>query len=520
MKEVDKQTKCNIIAFVVVLTIGVSVRIFNFGNVPFGLNQDEVSMAYDSYADMTYGMDRNGDHNPIYAVAWGSGQNMGYNYIVRPFIAMFGLSTFAIRLPMLLLNIVSLVIFYFLVRSCMGEKIAFWAFFLLTICPWHIMISRWALESNLAVPVLIFANYCFVKARQKKGYFIAGMISSALCIYAYSATIFLITIFVPVITIYCFIKKIVPKSFILIGCATFIIITLPMIVFLVVNLFKLPPCHFLWFSVPRLSEMRSNATTIFSGDTALINVFFNNMLNFLKLLKNMDDDLISNAIPHIGAIYTFLLPFIILGAVIITKRMRKEAKDMFVPFLWLIAALFQAMVVIVNINRINVLFPMLVLCAAVGLDFLFKRIKGTSVVVPVVCILCFTVFCGNYFNDYKKNCQGLFFCGFVEAVTYATQNSSGNVYFTNQVNSPYIFSLYAQKTDPRDFLNSVEYDNLDSPSRYVYYYDCFITGIPVDLSTRSGDAYIFHCEDEIPIDIKNSNYEYEKFNYYIVVLIK
>lgn len=266
--------------------------------------------------------------------------------------------------------------------------------------------------------------------------------------------------------------------------------------------------------------MRSTATTIFFGDTSLLSAFSNNVLNLLTLLKNMDDGLISNAIPGIGAIYIFLLPFIVLGGIILTGQMKENTKDLFIPYVWLLAAISQALVVIVNINRINILFPMLIVCAAIGLNFLFERIKGATVVTVAVCTISFAVFCGNYFNEYKDNCQGLFFAGFTDAVTYAAQNSTDNVYLTNQVNAPYIFSLYAQKTDPKDYLASVKYDNVNSPFRYVYFYDRFLTGVPADLSIQSGDSYVFHNGDTIPIDINNENYSYKVFDYYTVVLVK
>lgn len=54
-----------------IFVIGILVRSAFFWIYPLGLNQDEASVTYDAYADLEYGFDRNGDHNPVYSVAWG-----------------------------------------------------------------------------------------------------------------------------------------------------------------------------------------------------------------------------------------------------------------------------------------------------------------------------------------------------------------------------------------------------------------------------------------------------------------
>lgn len=504
---------------IAIVLIGLCVRCLAFGDLPYGLNQDEASMAYDAYADMTYGMDRNGDHLPIYAVAWGSGQNMGYNYLVRPFIAVLGLTPLAVRLPMLLLNCLSLLAFYGFANACFGQKTALWAVFLLAICPWHIMLSRWALESNLAVPLIIFAAYCFAKAPKRHVFFALGMAFSALCMYAYSATIFFLALFVPTMVVTALVQRLVPKRWIFVGCAVFVLLALPLAAFFVVNLFKLPACHFLGFAIPRLSEMRSNATTVFFGSTPPLHAFAKNLLNLLNLLVRMDDGRISNAIPYIGAIYLVLLPFIAIGSVRVLLRLKKESRSVLIPLAWLCAALAQALVVVVNINRINVLFPVLVLCAAVGVQWVAERIKAVRVVVVVVCMVFFGVFCGYYFQSYAKDSAKAFYPGLDTAIAYAAEHAAGEVYYTDTMNATYIYSLYGQKTDPKVFLNTVEYDSASAPFRYVYRYDRFVTGIPAEPQVQTGQAYVLQVDEAVPAALETTGNERKTFGNYEVIIV-
>lgn len=485
-----------------VLLMGVLVRCIAFGDLPSGLNPDEASMAYDAYADMTYGMDRNGDHLPVYAVAWGSGQNMGYNYLVRPFIALLGLNAFAVRLPMLLLNCLSLLAFYGLAKACFGPKTGLWALFLLAVCPWHIMLSRWALESNLAVPVMIFAAYFLVKARARPVLFVPGLGLCALCLYAYSATVFFVALFVPTVVLAALVQKTVPKRWLLAGCVVFAVLALPMAAFFTVNLLKLPACRFLGLTIPRLSEMRSADTTVLFGTTPRLQALWQNALNFGKLLLRMDDGRISNAIPGIGAIPLALLPFLMLGAVLLVLGLKKEPKAYLVPCLWLGAALVQGLMVVVNINRINILFPVLVVCAAVGLGWASQRVKGLRTVAALGCLVFFGLFCNRYFNDYTDESQKSFAPGLDTAIAYATAHSQGDVYCTDSVNAPYIYALFGRKADPRAFVDTVAYDSVDAPFRYVYRFERFVTGIPQQETAADGQAYVLHVGETVPPQVE------------------
>ncbi|MGQ9472579.1 MAG: glycosyltransferase family 39 protein [Candidatus Caldatribacteriaceae bacterium] len=127
---------------------GIFIRLFLLGAIPPGLNQDEASIGYDAWSLLHYGVDRNGFHNPVHFVSWGSGQNSLHAYFSMPFIAIFGLTPLSVRLVNALLGCISLFIFYDVISRISGKDKAIIATFLLSISPWHIMMSRWELESN------------------------------------------------------------------------------------------------------------------------------------------------------------------------------------------------------------------------------------------------------------------------------------------------------------------------------------------------------------------------------------
>ena len=148
---------------VLMLIIGILVRTIGIDQKPNALMVDEASAGYEAFSILNYGMDRNGNTLPVFLVAWGSGQNALLSYLIIPFIKLIGLSTLAIRLPMAILGCISLVVFYCLLKRIAGRKIALIGLTFLAICPWHIMKSRWGLESNLFPDIVLLSLFLLVK---------------------------------------------------------------------------------------------------------------------------------------------------------------------------------------------------------------------------------------------------------------------------------------------------------------------------------------------------------------------
>ena len=123
-------------AAVVFLIIGSLVRLVALGSVPNGLNVDEASSGYDAWSIMRYGIDRGGNSYPVYLYAWGSGQSALYSYLMIPVLALGGLTEFTMRLPMAIFGVVSLIVFYFLVRNIFDDKrLSLVALGFFAICP-------------------------------------------------------------------------------------------------------------------------------------------------------------------------------------------------------------------------------------------------------------------------------------------------------------------------------------------------------------------------------------------------
>ena len=191
--------------FILILIIGVCVRILFLSKFPSALNCDEASSGYEAFSILNYGIDRNGNHFPVFLVAWGGGQNALFSYLIIPFIALFGLSLFSIRLPMAILGIVSLFLFYFLLKKIANKKFALLGLFFFAICPWHIMKSRWGLESNLFPDLILLFSFLFIKGLDDKNkfFYYSSFVIAGISAYSYGTSYYFLPVFLLPLLIYC-----------------------------------------------------------------------------------------------------------------------------------------------------------------------------------------------------------------------------------------------------------------------------------------------------------------------------
>ena len=121
--------------FWALIAVGVVLRIFLLGIVPGGINQDEAYSGYEAYSLLHYGVDSWGYAFPVYFISWGSGMNVLNSYLMMPFIGIFGVHAWTVRMPQVIVACVSLYVFYKLFREFFDEKISLIALAVLAICP-------------------------------------------------------------------------------------------------------------------------------------------------------------------------------------------------------------------------------------------------------------------------------------------------------------------------------------------------------------------------------------------------
>ncbi|NIK76262.1 4-amino-4-deoxy-L-arabinose transferase-like glycosyltransferase [Paenibacillus castaneae] len=499
----------------ILLIIGAAVRTLYAGSIPGGLNQDEASIGYDAYSILHYGMDRNGISLPVHHIAWGSGQNALYAYLSMPFIYLFGLNVWSVRAVSISIGLVSMILFYLIAGQLFKRNnMAAAAAFLIVICPWHIMASRWALESNLFPPLMLLAVFFLFKALHQPKWLIGFTITLAASLYAYGTAYFFVPVFGFGVLILLGVQKTFTPLRLLWNGALMLILSLPIILFVLINRFDGSTIHTPFFSIPKLTVPRvEQVSTAFEGDA--ISMLVQHFKSFLHLFITQNDGLIWNAIPPYGYMYPIAMPLIAIGFCYTGYQIVKQRSiEMTVIAGWFLTAFLMSLITDVNINRINIIFYPTLFLTLSGLLWLRDRIKYSFIVVITAFSIFFGSFCFHYFTEYPRQISPAFFESFGEAVQYASSKTEGSIYVTNKVMMPYIYVLFYEKTDPRLFQSTVRYMNPGAPFQFVASFDRYVFEKP-HLRVGEAAAYIFANSEEIPsVEL---GYTIKRFKHYTVV---
>jgi hypothetical protein len=477
------------IVLAVILALGLFARLWEYGRLPPGLNPDEASIALDAYSLLHYGVDRNGISFPVNFVSWGSGMDALYGYILLPFLALFGLSPLAVRLPDLLAGLLGLPLFYYVANKSFGRNFAMTALFLLAVSPWHIMISRWGLTESFQ-PFLFLAGFALLlKSRPGNAWFLAAVALFAACLYVYAAAFVAVPIFLVLAALILLREKRITPRELVVGAILFVLLALPIALFVWVNAAGMETIRLGPLTIPRLPVEARMFRVAAVSDASPLAALGSNLLTLLKLLTIAGSDgLPWNGLSPFGYLYPFGFLFVVGGVIALLRRRegRLPAENLLV-LAWLAAALCIGLAQQANYNRIGLVFLPIILCAAAGLDWLAKKSSLWWALAVYVFLVSFGLF--NYFYHapaYRQDISREFNEGLLEAVAYADRYAPQPVCITDQVNMPYIYVLFAKPSDPREFLGQLEYRDARLEFRTVRRLGRFHFGMsncPSDAST-------------------------------------
>ena len=455
--KLTKHEKC---IFFLLLILGVLVRIYRFGSAPPGLNQDEAFAAYDAWSLLHYGTDSSLHRFPAYLTAWGSGMNALESYLMIPGLALFGVKAWVIRLPQLILALCALPASFSVGRRLGSNRGGLCTLAVLALCPWHVLLSRWALESNMA-PNLLLLGLCFLLKSRENGRFLP---LSALCyglaLYAYSAIWPVMPLLLGLMLWYARPKA---DRRLLLSGLIFAVLALPLVGFLAVNYGLIGEFSVGPFSVPKLVQMRA-------GEISLARIP-ENLRTMLRILLTQSDGLKWNSPGRFGLFYPVALPFGLLGFAALLYRAFTALRDgrydpAVLLLIWLCAGTGLTALISVNINRMNFLLMPIVLTVAFGAETILRLperyVRAVAALLLAVLLVFFGFFARYYFTEYAPSLKGEFTAGWDEALGEALRHD-GTIYVTRTLHYPKL--LLRSETSPEEFNATVEYEYY--PAQYL-----------------------------------------------------
>lgn len=446
----------NLFVFLGIVLLIIS-RIYKFGQIPGGINQDEAMAAVDAYALANYGTDRFGMSYPVHFTAWGYGQmSVLLSYLMIPFMKIWGLSVITARLPMLLVSIFGALFLFGLIKQTVGNRAGLIVLFLTAINPWHFMQSRWSLDCNMFPHFFVAGLFFLNKGVRKTVYLYISMFFFAMCMYSYGVSFYMVPFFlITVCIILNVMKKVtIGKSAVL--AVTYLFFSLPIYVTMFINGVGGKTIRFFKMTIPFFED------SIRSGDI----IFFcehpwqqlkSNLHSLIHVVFVQGGDYLWNALDNFGTLYWCTIPFVLVGLVVCILRIKEKYSYIFFLLYWCFALLTGIFIANVNVNRINIVFYAQLILAAVGIDYVIEKRKALVIPVFTVYLYMTILFSKQYFQVYAREIEGIFFADFIQAIEDAQDFESDRYYialaseYDEAANCAEILTLYAQKMDSQYF---------------------------------------------------------------------
>ena len=512
------------ISLITIIVIGIVVRLWQFGVIPSGFNQDGAMAAVDGLALAKYGTDRFGTFMPAHLYAWGYSQMSSLlSYLIALFIKIFKFSPIIVRLPQLLVSIMGGIFFYLFMKDIFGKKIGLLAAFLVAINPWHFMQSRWTLEANLLPHFFMGGLYFLNKGiTQKKKYIYISMIFFGFSMYCYGIAIYTVPFFLILTAIYYYVKKQLDFKDILISIVIYLLISWSFILTMMANLFKWDTIKLPFVTIQYFSDsVRSNDILFFSN-----NIWNQLHLNFISLINTtiiQKKDLPWNDIAGFGTMYYFTMPFVIIGIISFFKDKLKENKYLII--LVLLTGIWTGLTTnYVNINRMNIIYYCMMMLAAIGIYQVMIKIKFAKLIVPSMYLFFFILLLNTYFTSYSKEIGKYFYEGFCDALNKVEMTDTSKIYVTadaqgvGYVATSEILTMFYNKMDAKYFQGET---NINNGKEYLPYKERYhylsITPDVIEATKDDDVAYVIMNNDKQYFD---DNYEIIDYGNYCAVTKK
>ncbi len=442
----------------IIIGLALFLRLYNLAVLPPALNWDEVSMGYSAYSLLQTGADEWGVKYPLLFRSYGEWKSPVYIYVLMPFVQVFGLNAWGVRLPAAIAGVLAIYLTYLLARHLYSHRTGLIAAFLLTVSPWHLMLSRPAFEAGLALTLVLWGLYLLLRKKV-----IWAAIPLGITVHTYHSA-----------------KIVVPVLFLYLGSMLYRQLGFKKLAIsaLILGIFALPIATDLLsgrsqkrFSqvgittdqelVERFYKYRDTFPLNDLGDKLVFNKYtflltkgFSNWTSYLSphFLLGSDSIRAQHSIPFRGVLYLAEFALVIVGLYYLIRHHHGIARTL--PLLMITVAFIPPALTKdpYHVLRSILTLPWWQILAAIGLVQLFK-IKNTKLLTLSLSLLTceILIFLFQYFAWYPQAFARDWQYGYKEVVEYLSRHEEriDQVIFTKTYGEPQIFVAFYAKLDPR-----------------------------------------------------------------------
>ncbi|KKR86144.1 MAG: hypothetical protein UU34_C0020G0005 [Candidatus Curtissbacteria bacterium GW2011_GWA1_41_11] len=449
-----------------IIMIAAALRLWQIGQVPASPDWDEAALGYNAYSVLKTGRDEYGTWFPMVLRSFDDYKPPLYMYLTIPSVAIFGLETWAVRLPSAIAGVLAVVGTYCLVLELFkSRRLALIASFLLAISPWHIQFSRIAFEANIGVTINIWAVYLFLKGLQKEKLLMISAFLFGLGFYAYHSERIFLPLLVVILSLI-FRQELAKRR-------------REVLVAAIIGFITIAPILFTFLDPATLSRIRG--TSSFADQTPLLSrsvakleqdqrtgnpwgvIFDNRRLVWMSTVVEgylshfslkwifLTGDNPRHHAPDTGLLYLVELPFVLWGLYHLVIDWKEKSSRLIL--FWFLAAPIAAAPTtgLPHAIRTLVFLPTFQIMTAIGIKKLPSRFFPFFVLVFVLNVIFYL---HMYFGHMNREYSQFWQYGYKQAVDYVKANNGKykKIVVSIQLEQPYIFFLYYLAYDPAKYL--------------------------------------------------------------------
>lgn len=441
---------------------------------PPSLNADEAANGYDAFSILNTGKDQYGNFLPLRFKSFGDYKLPVLTYLAIPFIKIFGLNEFGIRMVNFPFVFLFPLVIYFSTKELFNKKnIGLVASFLTAFAPGLQLLGRQAHEGFLTAFFLTLTFYLFLRFFKKQNLlnYFSFIVSFLIMLFGYHSSRLWAGLFI-LIFIYFIVKKKINWQYIL---GLIIVIS----VFVVTDFVNSPSRiqNLLFYNnigfTLKINELRAEGGSrlVYNKLTVGIKEITSQFLNYLspQFLVNNGDDNIRFGFPGVSPITPIEYVFVFVGIYYLFKNKEKWKN------LILLMLVFSPISGALSWNGLSVtrtifIFIPILIISSYGIVNFFNKKKLFYLLICLLIYFSFLFYSWDfYLNHYPMRATVLrsWQAGYKELISYVKKNYNkyDHFYVTKKNGQPYIFFLFYLKFPPEEYQKLAK---LSPPDEYGF----------------------------------------------------
>lgn len=543
-----------------ILLVAGLLRFWQLNMTPPSPYWEEVALGYDAYSIKQTLKDHHGNFLPLVAFeSFGDWKPALYFYAIIPFLYIFDLSVFAVRLP----SVIAGVMMVWGVCSLAKEfRInPYIAGLVVTLSPWAIMFSRAAWEVNLATALIVWGMVYGIRGLLAQNIHIGqrDVIISALLLglsaYTYhAARIIAPLLFASLVLVHFSMRSVDVMSYVRQYLRSIIVPIFILIVLLAPIIIRLqdPQLNIRFQQTSIFTDISviqdSNLAREINNNSIVSRIFHHRYLLFSQEILNnflshfslnflfvSGDTNPRHSVGLIGHLYYIELPFLLLGAFTIIRRWQKKY---LILLLWLVIGVLPSSISHGSPHALRILptMPVFMLLISYGIQSTYQLFISLLALKRLVIgmliagyALSFSQFWHYYQNIYPIVYASEWQYGYEEMVevvaAYKKENPEANIYITREQGRPAMYYFFYTKTNPNE-VQSVAREVLRDQGELLQFgkikfidqsSDNLETG---DLIVSSEKFYQSILTRELPLELKSTIYHPNQSLIWLIYSIK